>query len=353
MDQPEATDIQRLGRSTIGAQRTGYPPPTAAEEAPSVSNIWVEASGGDLHEGRRGQQWYIADPDTISNLTWHIMPDQEFLAAAQPLSYATEQQGISLQHNHDRQPEQPRLANTDVTVVDPLIAGMDLDGLCHLSPGILNYVDFPLAPTPQPSCRTHEPSDTLKLPFTADQVQRLRPLWSTQRAAPASRLCQTLWRTVIWHGADNIFSAPSIRNDGRSGHHTQSQYWNIGEQDRKRLVGFCEVLVNAHSQKDDLGFGSPSPQRSRPSVQSSPSEVAVAELPSKEVLNASIDFFFQAFHYPFIHKATFHPRDTPSSLLLPMCLVGFAALYRERSTGYVVQYLTVRLALEYGHYMEQ
>lgn len=322
----------------------GHPPP-AAEQARSISNIWDETHGRGVDESLPRQQ-----SDTISNLPWHIMPDQEFLEAAQPLTYAADQQGISLHHNHEQQPEQPGLAETDATVADSLITGMELDGFCHLSPGILNYVDFPLAPTPQPSRGTGEPIDTLKLPFTADQVQRLRPVWGTQRVAPVLRLCPTLWRTVIWHGADNIFSAPSIRNDDRSAHNMQSHHWNIDEQDRKRLVEFCEALVSAHRQQGDSGFGGPSPQRSHPSVQSLPSDAAVAELPSKEVLNASIDFFFQSFHYPFIHKATFHPRSTPSPLLLLVCLVGFAALYRERSTGYVVQYLTVRPVLEYGHY---
>ncbi|KAL3476548.1 hypothetical protein BJX99DRAFT_258293 [Aspergillus californicus] len=306
----------------IRAEHTGQPPPTVAVEHSSVSEIWHETCGAALNEVSQ-EQWHIADrPDIVSNPPWDILLDQEL--------------GLP-PHSDDQQQRR--------SVADPFMAGMDIDGFCHLSPGLLNYVDFPLTPTPLSSCRIDESSGTAKLPFSADQMQKLRPLWGTQRVAPAPRLCQSLWHTVLRHGADNIFSVPSAPSDSRSGHPTQCHQWNLDEYDRRRLVEFCEELVKGHGHQDDMAiFLARSPSTSQASVQSSPPELAVTELPNKEVLNASIDFFFQSFHAPFIHKATFHARNTPSSLLLPICLVGLAALYRERSNAYVVQYLTRLMA---------
>lgn len=194
-------------------------------------------------------------------------------------------------------------------------------------------MDFTLPCTPLALPHLDERADSPKVPFSAEQVQQLRPLWGGKRAAPGSQLIRSLWFTVTRHEADNIFSAPAALTNDRLEESRECYRWNIDEQGRRNLVEFCEELVDDHNHRDDMAASMAQP--------TPPESHVTAELPAKEVLNASIDFFFQSFHASFVHKATFDARSTSCSLLLPMCLVGLAGLYPERLNGYVLQYLKV------------
>ena len=61
----------------------------------------------------------------------------------------------------------------------------------------------------------------------------------------------------------------------------------------------------------------------------------------RDILDTSLDFFFQYFPMPFIHKATFNARTTPGLLLFPICLIGFSLLYPEHSKPFILRHLRV------------
>ncbi|KAK5275372.1 hypothetical protein LTR40_013134, partial [Exophiala xenobiotica] len=63
--------------------------------------------------------------------------------------------------------------------------------------------------------------------------------------------------------------------------------------------------------------------------------------PSTETLDMSISLYFRRFHpvLPFVHQATFDAKSTPSSLLLPMCLIGLSILNPGGADEFIRLYL--------------
>lgn len=219
----------------------------------------------------------------------------------------------------------------------------------HLSPNILDGFDFgtPGMPFSMPSF-DNQKNNNRPTAFSAEQVGRIRRLWQKQRPNPSARLIRTLWRQVIRHESDNIFSNPqasSIDSDRPASDH-QTSRWMMNDDSRDRLIKYCKEL-------DELGRGedindaephlTPPHSVSEDGFGRSPS-VSADNFPATEILDSSLDFFFQYFHpnIPFIHKSTFDARVTPSSLLLPMCLVGLFSLDPRRTRPFVLRYLKVR-----------
>lgn len=156
-----------------------------------------------------------------------------------------------------------------------------------------------------------------------------------------------MWRCAVDHDADNLFSLTSIMMPSSSAARKSSRSrWNMDDECRERLVSDCETnLLPAENYTG--GVTAPgSPRISVPSEQDieidglSP-QAPRLKFPSTEMLDMSIDFYFRRFHpvLPFIHQASFDAKATPSSILLPICLMGLSILSPVGVEDFIRPYL--------------
>ncbi|ETI24107.1 hypothetical protein G647_03476 [Cladophialophora carrionii CBS 160.54] len=174
-----------------------------------------------------------------------------------------------------------------------------------------------------------------------ERYAKIASLWPMKKQTPR-RLIQTLWRDVSSYPEDNIFSQPmeavdeeslSSRTPSRKG----ESRWGLDEARRLRLVEDCAPL---HSQprsrrksNGDAAISNHSSAAENASVDSCGS----AKFPSTQILDISLDIYFRRFHHlmPFIHEPTFSAKQTSSSLLFPMCLMGLTLLDSVRAKRFV------------------
>ncbi|KAH7153769.1 hypothetical protein DER46DRAFT_687300 [Fusarium sp. MPI-SDFR-AT-0072] len=154
--------------------------------------------------------------------------------------------------------------------------------------------------------------------ISASQMQRVQRIWSRQRPKVLTPINRRLWDAVIKHNADSIFTTPQQSVDLED---YQSLGRNMDQACRNRLIRYCNDL--------DGSYGS------------SATTADKTAMLSVDLLDSSLDFYFQFFHpvLPFIHKSTFNARDSPSPLLLAMCLVGVSYLDRAHTKGFLTRYL--------------
>ena len=154
--------------------------------------------------------------------------------------------------------------------------------------------------------------------ISASQMQKVQRIWSRQRPKVLTPINSRLWDAVIKHNADNIFTAPQQSGNLED---YQSLGRNMDQACRNRLIRYCNDIDG--------------------SCGSSATTTDKTAMFSVDLLDSSLDFYFQFFHpvLPFIHKSTFNARDAPSSLLLAMCLVGVSYLDRAHTKGFLTRYL--------------
>lgn len=194
----------------------------------------------------------------------------------------------------------------------------------------MGYPDFTSSALPllmsSPSNKVVDSETTNRSPmlFSPGRVQQIQRVWSRQTPKMAPRLIGRLWKEVVHHKADNIFTTPQdpSRNYTASTPNNRRLSRYMDEQCRSRLMMYCKELEASSNPAS-------------PTLDST--------FPVVEILNSSVDFFFQFFHpiLPFMHKSTFDAGNTPSSLLLAMCLVGLSYLDRTRTRAFISRYLQV------------
>ncbi|KAH7412944.1 hypothetical protein BKA64DRAFT_567059 [Cadophora sp. MPI-SDFR-AT-0126] len=210
---------------------------------------------------------------------------------------------------------------------DPFGIEVDFGAFGYLSPGMMDmdYLDDVTPRTPLPLPPSEEDKrESIQMLLSAERLQQIQRMWRGKRSAPGLRLIRSLWNQVIQHESDNIFSEPmtSASRVEPVLNSIQTLRWGMNGDRRKELITFCTELE-------------------KPSFESPPPGFSPDGFPTKEALDASVDFFFRYFPMPFVHKATFDATTTPASLLFPMCLIGLAALYPEPSRPFVLRYQKV------------
>lgn len=231
---------------------------------------------------------------------------------------------------------------------DPFPMDAEFDAYAYFGPTILDFG------TPRPPVQTSAVDDEKRLTFLpVEQTHQIRRLWRGRRSGPSVRLIWSLWFKVARHGADNILSKPPTlapivhRSDSTAGNNTASK-WGMDDACRNELIHFCKSLddttregfpseITSHSLGVDIQSDSGS-EKSVPGFSAN-------GFPTTEVFDASLDFFFQYSPLRFVHRATFNAKTTPLSVLLPMCLIGLASIYPERSKTFVLRYQKVSCRL--------
>lgn len=171
-------------------------------------------------------------------------------------------------------------------------------------------------------------------------------LWS-RKSNLTTPLIRRLWSQTIHHEADNIFTAPPTSDSSPhqllTPNSLQTSPFRMDEECRGRLLMYYKYLDDDNVRRKEF-----TENESRWTPQSpfeAPPGDSKSTLPSLEILDSSLDLFFQFFHptLPFIHKGTFDARNTPSSLLFAMCLAGLSHLDRMRTREFVCRCLRVRI----------
>ncbi|KAF2851654.1 hypothetical protein T440DRAFT_55602 [Plenodomus tracheiphilus IPT5] len=289
----------------------------------------------ELEEGTRSDGIELFDRVTSPFLFFHQASHSSEQAPSFPMG---PQDGRAL-HETDH----ALFADLNSFGSDPFPTEAEFDTYAYFGPTVLDGLDFDIPHQPiQVSAQDYEKRLTF---LPVEQTHEIRRLWRGRRSGPGVRLIWSLWFKVARHGADNIFSKPPSpvpglhRSDSKSDNDTISR-WGMDDACRNELIHFCKSLDDTREEH------SPDrpPQSLAADVQSdSGSEKSVpgfsaTGFPTTEVFDASLDFFFQYSPLQFIHRATFNAKTTPPSLLLPMCLIGLASIYPDRSKTFILRY---------------
>lgn len=234
------------------------------------------------------------------------------------------------------------LENTVDVGMQPLPYGLDIWG----DSAMMDFMDlaepFPTQPTPRQPVRQKQ-SFSKNVPD--ERFQRVERLWPLRRSIPPHMLGQTLWQQVVDHSEDNLFSDSALSAQhpyAMPARRTETSRWGLGEDTRGRLIREYGSAGRSDS-RESPSTTTPTPAEGFTSKRSdTASDVSLgARFPPAEVLDMSLDLYFKRFYslWPFIHRATFDARATPTSLLLPMCLIGLELLDADGSKKFIRAYM--------------
>ncbi|ETN46260.1 uncharacterized protein HMPREF1541_00444 [Cyphellophora europaea CBS 101466] len=156
-----------------------------------------------------------------------------------------------------------------------------------------------------------------------ERFSRVQKCWAS-RPHRLHRMMPNLWRDIIGHQVDNLFSDSSESPP----HPKAGSNWGLDADCRYRL-------------RDAFRTPAPSALHS-PRIQSiTPFEPMMNNdssiFPPAEILDIAMGLFFRHFHptVPFIHVPTFSVNNTPSPLLFVICLIGLSILGTTGATRFV------------------
>ncbi|KIW68028.1 hypothetical protein PV04_04001 [Phialophora macrospora] len=178
-----------------------------------------------------------------------------------------------------------------------------------------------------------------------ERYAKIASLWPTKKQTPR-RLIQTLWRDVASYPEDNIFSQPMEAADeedirSRTPSRRGESRWGLDEARRARLMEDCAPLHSQHDPEWKTNGEAQVSTNSSAGENTSVNSYGFAKFPSTQILDISLDIYFRRFHHlmPFIHEPTFAAKQTSSSLLFPMCLMGLTLLDSVRAKRFVSSHL--------------
>lgn len=349
-------DTMHEGMNEARPQNWFRSAPLPETDSQGVSRL--DHAGND-ENARAVQELHSVQRTTSQSLLWQmhndvtLMPQSTGSGPLEHLSVREPNQSTlqgSMIHSGDGMTLSSQPAGADRYEANALMLDMDFGSYNYVSPGISDFLDFatprpPLSETPRLNNGKGVSQDIL---FSVDQVQRMRQLWRGRRTVSSLRMVRSLWQTAVQHEAENVFSRPESSERHRLesvSERSRTSRWGVDDECRERLCAFCKRLDSDGGGEDLSNLTPQSSGASDPDTghESSLSISYSDGLPTKEVLNASLDLFFQCSHLPFIQKATFDAKTVPESLLLAMHLVGLSSLYPERSRLFVLQYQKVIL----------
>jgi hypothetical protein len=181
------------------------------------------------------------------------------------------------------------------------------------------YVEPKEIPNGRPYDSADRTKNIAKVP--RERFSRVQKCWNP-RPGRVHRIMPVLWREVAFSPMDNLFSDSPLADDYRT-----TTNWGLDTECRIRL-------------RDT--FRTPAPSRYHsPKLQPVPdtslNQPTGEEFPPAEILDIALGLFFRRFHptVPFIHIATFSVRNTPSSMLFAICLIGLSILGTTGATRFV------------------
>ncbi|KAH9204526.1 hypothetical protein DL95DRAFT_115659 [Leptodontidium sp. 2 PMI_412] len=358
------SDNHETHSSASNMWRHHHPNDTTRQETPGLPRL-VEVSAGDEDISMLGNLTSRRDSQTAGDLTsinhttdprfsFKQIRNEESASrigeGEVPHQISTHNGYTALSQGVQSDVELPPLPaslEVDRFAVDLSRLDADFGPFGYFNPGMmdLDYFGYnsPRSPVSTPRLNNDHCGNTQSL-LSVERLQQVQQLWRGKRAAPGVLLIRSLWSKVIQYESDNLFSNPTTANTNQTEQvldGSRQLRWGMDEDCRKRLIDFCTEIDNKIYREglaDLTPHLTPPGSHTEPVFERSPPGFLADGFPTKEALDASVDFFFQYFPMPFIHKATFNSRKTPGSLLFSMCLIGLAALYPESSKPFVLRY---------------
>ncbi|KAL9562574.1 hypothetical protein ACKAV7_013138 [Fusarium commune] len=168
--------------------------------------------------------------------------------------------------------------------------------------------------------------------ISASQMQRVQRIWSRQRPKVLTPINRRLWDAVIKHNADSIFTTPQQSVDLED---YQSLGRNMDQACRNRLIRYCNDL--------DGSYGS------------SATTADKTAMLSVDLLDSSLDFYFQFFH-PMLLPACL--QDLTSQTLLKsappdiLTTLATALIIAYLALGFRVQSYPFRISRAVAEYLQ-
>ena len=182
-----------------------------------------------------------------------------------------------------------------------------------------------------PDQQIRDPVDSGKSGCDNIPIERFNKVQRCWLAPPnhTGRLMNSLWRDIVYTGADNLFSVNSIHVAEEAGL-LQGSRGGVDDDCRRRLqAAFGQAFAYPHMQ-------SPHNEAISPSTTGSAS-TSFGNFPPAEILDMALDLYFRTFHplVPFVHLPTFSPKKTHLPLLYVMCLIGMMLLGTKGTANFV------------------
>lgn len=157
-----------------------------------------------------------------------------------------------------------------------------------------------------------------------ERFSRVQKCWAS-RPHRLHRMMPNLWREVITHQVDNLFSEDSSTPN----HPNVGSNWGLDADCRSRLR-------NAFRTPAPSAYHSPRIQSTTP-FEPMMNNKDSSTFPPAEILDIAMGLFFRRFHptVPFIHVPTFSVNNTPAPLLFVTCLIGLSILGTTGATRFV------------------
>ncbi|KAF5678573.1 transcription factor TDA9 [Fusarium denticulatum] len=153
----------------------------------------------------------------------------------------------------------------------PAFGDLQFNFGCMDSPNLSSFSSpFAISTNDTTPC-SEKPRSAGLMTISDGQMQKLQRIWSRQRPKILKHANNCLWIEVIKHDADNIFTTTQQSASCRG---YQLPGCNIDQTCRGRLIQYCKYL--------DVSFGTPATAFDEISV------------PSVDVLDSSLDFYFHA-----------------------------------------------------------
>ncbi|KAI1619295.1 hypothetical protein EDD37DRAFT_217809 [Exophiala viscosa] len=212
-----------------------------------------------------------------------------------------------------------------------------------LTPTAMTENDIILSPSPTQARSL--PSMCTSNSRSLELSKRVQKAWPRRRASAVVLAIRNMWRRAAQHPAYNLFSS-SGTNAETMHNSTKTSRWNMDDECRARLMSDCDTVL-LPAEKYSGGFTAPgSPhisvtQEQDVEVEGLSPQSPTLTFPSTETLDMSLGLFFRRFHpvLPFVHQATFDAKTTPSSMLLPMCLIGLSILNPGGTDDFIRLYI--------------
>ncbi|KAE8163484.1 hypothetical protein BDV40DRAFT_299420 [Aspergillus tamarii] len=158
------------------------------------------------------------------------------------------------------------------------------------------------------------------------------------------RLINSIWRDVAYGSMDNIFAAHIGQSPSSPPVLLQKSRYGLDEDCRRHLHASYGYM-RLYSQQYRTSHAPPAYDSAL---------IALAQFPPAEILDIALDLYFCNFHplVPFIHLPTFSAKNTNSSVLYVMCLIGMTFLgtqgtasFVSKNFTFVLEKLTAELAM--------
>lgn len=210
----------------------------------------------------------------------------------------------------------------------------NVDSVFDVYNNIFNSIDFTnfgAEGSFTPTINAHDTSSERASSIPLERFALVARLWPNNKSRIRGKSAADLWTEVINFKGDNILTDTSISetSPAPSINRENEFQWGLDEDKRRDMILEFASDFSRHGDAD-----------------------VAARFPPLRLLNLGLDVVFRQAHslLPFVHQPTFSAKSAPSSVVLPLCLLGLLLLDSKQARGLALSYLPVSTGyLSAGH----